>query len=234
MPTRKLLLFDVDATLVHTHGAGSAAMQRAGASLFGAHFSVESLHFGGSLDLIIYEQAAALNRVADHELHHDRFRDAYLAELERGLTAPDAKVVALPGIVETLDLLRRRRDERGDIVLGLLTGNYAAATPIKLRAAGLDPGWFTLGAFGDEGRVRADLTALAMQRYAEQYGEPIAGRDVIVIGDTPRDVQCAKAHDCRAFCVATGTYSREQLLAAGADVVVDDLRDPAPLLALLD
>lgn len=234
MAVRKLLLFDVDATLLHTHGAGSLAMEQAGVELFGDHFSVKSLHFGGSLDSVIYQQAAEINQIENHDEHHDRFRDCYLEKLEVFLASPGAHVIALPGIHEVLETLRERRTERGDIAMGLLTGNYAAATPIKLRAAAIDPQWFSFGAFGDEGMIRADLTKLAMRRFEQHYGHPIEAGDVIVIGDTPRDVECAKAHGCVAFTVATGRYSVEQLLQAGADVAVEDLSNPAALYALLD
>lgn len=234
MSERKLLLFDVDATLLHTHGAGSWAMEQAGVELFGDHFSVKTLHFGGSLDAVIYEQAAVVNNIENHQEHHDRFRDCYLKKLQALVASPDAHVIALPGIHEVLSTLRRRRENDRDIALGLLTGNYAAATPIKLRAANIDPDWFSLGAFGDEGMIRAELTELAMQRYAAQFGQPIPPGDVIVIGDTPRDVECAKAHGCVAFTVATGRYSVRELLDAGADVAVEDLTDASPLYALLD
>lgn len=233
MPKRTLLLFDVDATLLHTHGAGGRAMEQAGVELFGDHFSVQHLHFGGSLDSVIYQQAAEHNQIENHDEHHDRFRDTYLLKLEAFLASPDAHVIPLPGIHDVLTNLRQRRDERDDVALGLLTGNYAAATPIKLRAAEIDPDWFSFGAFGDEGTIRADLTALAMQRYEQYYGEAIEAGRVIVIGDTPRDVACAKAHDCVAFCVATGRYSVAELLEAGADVAVSDLADPTPLYNLL-
>ena len=96
------------------------------------------------------------------------------------------------------------------------------------------PAWFTITSFGDEAATRADMVALALQKYEVRFKKQIAPDRVIIIGDTPRDVQCAHAHDCLCLAVATGSYSEQQLQDAGADVVVSDLADSAPLLAMLD
>lgn len=229
-----LLLFDIDGTLLTTEGAGRGAMQTAATHLFGEQFTFEGIHFSGRLDPAIFADAALRNKLDDHHLHHERFRDAYLAELERALARDAARVRSAPGIAQLLAMLRRRNGEQGDVVLGLLTGNYTLAAPIKLAAVGIDPAWFTLNAFGDEGKTRPDLVALALRKYEAQTGEPADPRRVIVIGDTPRDVECARAHHCVAFAVATGKYSVAELTDAGADVAVPDLADPTALLALID
>lgn len=234
MAVRKLLLFDIDATLLHAHGEGGRAMQQAGEQVFGQAFSVEGVEFPGSLDSVIYDQVAEHNRIENHHEHHERFLDTYLRTLEHRLQSPTARIAPAPGMLELLEQLNDRRQCLGDIELALLTGNYAAAAPIKLRAAGIHPEWFAFGAFGDEGTIRADLTELAMQRFEERHGRKIAGGDVIVLGDTPRDIECAKVHGCVAFGIATGSYSVDALRQAGANVAVEDLRDPAPLLMLLD
>jgi phosphoglycolate phosphatase-like HAD superfamily hydrolase len=91
-----------------------------------------------------------------------------------------------------------------------------------------------VNAFGDEGKTRPDLVALALRRCAETAGFTPDSRSVIVIGDTPFDVECAHAHGCVAFAVATGLHRADELRKTGADVVVDDLSDPAPLFDLLD
>ena len=105
---------------------------------------------------------------------------------------------------------------------------------MKLAAAGLDLRWFAITCFGDEGPSRPDLVALALRRYHHHTGQPADPAAVIVIGDTPSDVQCAKAHGCICFAVATGPYSPDELRRSGADVVVENLRDPAPLFDLID
>ena len=139
----------------------------------------------------------------------------------------------MPGIRDTVGALLDRSRSQGDVVQGIVTGNYALAAPLKLRACGLDPAWFEIGAFGDEGRSRPDLVALALRRCADRFAWAPDPKSVIVIGDTPFDVDCAHAHGCVAFAVATGVHGIEDLRAAGADVVVRDLSDPTPLYQLL-
>lgn len=228
-----LLLFDIDGTLLLTGGAGGRAMRAAADKLFGQTFTFEGIIFSGNLDPVIFAEAATNSSLEDHHEHHDLFRDTYLAELETALRREAATVESMPGIHDLLQQLHTRATTQQDIVLGLLTGNYRQAAPIKLAAVHIDPTWFTLTAFGDEGSTRPDLVALAMQKYHRKFGEAIAPQRVIVIGDTPRDIHCAKAHQCIAFAVATGKYTVEQLAEAGADIVVPNLADPAPLLDLL-
>lgn len=229
-----LLLFDIDGTILRTGGAGVRAMETVAAKLFGERFTFEGVTFSGGLDPIIFAEAAALNQLADHETHHERFRDAYLEELKDALVREADRVEVMPGIHDLLEHLRQRQDERDDVMLGLLTGNYRLAVPLKLAAVGVDRDWFTITAFGDEGKTRPDLVALAMSKYEQRTGRAADPARVVVIGDTPRDIACAKAHNCIAFAVATGFYSVEDLEAAGADIAVKDLKDPQPLLSIVD
>lgn len=229
-----LLLFDIDLTLVNARGAGQIAMRTAGEQVCGEGFSFEGVSFGGRLDPLIYADATVNCTGIDTAVKHGEFRDVYTRELHRLIHEDGHTVEALPGVHPLINGLRERVRNQGDIILGLLTGNYAETARIKIEAAGLQRGWFTLGCFGDEADSRPGLAALAMQRYeATTSAKPDPAR-VIVIGDTPHDVACAKAHSCTAFAVATGRTPAEELTAAGADIVVDNLSDPAPLLALLD
>ncbi len=232
MPHPFLILFDVDGTILRTNRAGVEAMHKVGRRMFGDGFQWD-IETAGGLDPAIFAELAARNGIEDHHLHHDSFHDQYIDMLERELRSNPHKVVVMPGIHELLAALKQRARQRGDVVLGLLTGNYTRAVPIKLRAAGIDPDDFSITAFGDEGRVRPDLTALAMSRLEQQLGHPCDPQRIVIIGDTPRDIDCAHAHGCLAVAVATGSYRLEQLQAAGADVAVADLSDPAPLYRLL-
>lgn len=225
----KLLLFDVDGTLLLTGGAGVRGMEKAGLICFGEKFSLKSLTIAGGLDPLIYKEATALAGVDDPHLHHRRFHDTYLRELESNLAADPHKVNLLPGIEPLLRDLR----EHPAVTLGLVTGNYTAAIPIKFGAVGLDPNWFPIYAFGDEAPDRPAMVRLAIDRYREKHNHHIGNHDVIVIGDTPNDVNCAHANDCLCLGVATGLYSVDDLLAAGADVVVKDLTDPKPLYKMI-
>lgn len=228
-----LLLFDVDGTLLMTGGAGGRAMETIGRSMFGPHFNARDHITAGMLDHVIFADLMAINELTIEHDHHDRFRTEYLEELEAEIARTKDRCVVLPGVVNLLTALRKRAQKQGDVVLGLLTGNYTGAIPIKFAAAGIDQGWFSVTAFAEDGQLRSELTAVAMKRYTELTGHWADPRKVIVIGDTPRDVACAKAHDCVAFCVATGRYSVQDLLDAGADAAVPDLTDPTPLLNLL-
>lgn len=202
-------------------------MQEAGQKLFGDSFNFD-IDTSGKLDTQIYTELTKLNAHLDLQNNHDKFREAYLNILEFELTW-DNKTNLMPGVLEVLERLRRDYT----VTLGLLTGNYQPAAKMKLKAAGLESSWFRIGVFGDEAPTRPDLVTLAMQRYQDVFGPGLHPREVVVIGDTPRDVACAQAHGCVAFAVATGQWSVEHLQATKADIVVASLADPTPLLDLL-
>jgi phosphoglycolate phosphatase len=223
----KLLLFDIDGTILLTGGSGAKAMLAAGQKLFGDSFNFD-LDTSGKLDTQIYKELSKLNPILDMEHRHDEFRDAYLKLLEFELTWEN-KAFLMPGIKVLLEELRKR----DYITLGLLTGNYGPAAKLKLKAVDIQHDWFSITAFGDEGVTRPDLVELAIKRYEEVKNEKLQPREVVVIGDTPKDVACAQAHGCVAFAVATGRWSVEQLQATRADIVVDNLGDATRLLELL-
>lgn len=225
----KLLLFDVDGTILLTGGAGVQGMERAGVICFGENFSLKQISVAGGLDPLIYVEATALAGVKNAHLHHDRFRKTYLAELKENLAVFGDKVRLLPGIGQLIQDLR----QRDDVMLGLVTGNYTDAIPIKLGAVGLDPAWFRVTAFGDEAPNRPALVQLARDRYRQMTGHKIPGHDTVIIGDTPNDVSCAHANGCLCLAVATGLYKVTDLQQAGADVVVPDLSDPSPLYQMI-
>lgn len=230
MAGMKLLLFDVDGTILLTNRAGIRSMEQAGRELFGERFDLSQVSVAGALDPLIYAEATRLAGIDNAATMHDAFRDRYLEILQASLDANGGKTVLLPGIGAVVETLRNHET----VSLGVVTGNYTAVVPIKLRAVGLDPAWFPFSAFGDEGPDRPSLVRIALERYQQRAGRPIAAADVIVIGDTPHDVTCAHANGCLCFAVATGMYTADDLRGAGADVVVSDLRDPAPLHAMLE
>jgi phosphoglycolate phosphatase-like HAD superfamily hydrolase len=222
----RLVLFDIDGTLLRAQGLGLAVMERVGRRLLGPAFTLDGIDFGGALDPWIFRQAATRLGHDDPSHLHPAFRDAYLAELARALDQGEQPPILLPGVIAALAAFR------GDptATLGLVTGNYARAVPLKLRAAGIDPEQFVVGAFGDDAPTRPDLVRLAMEQWRARGADPDPRR-VVVIGDTPRDVDCAKKNGCRSIAVATGWHTVEQLEAGGADLV---LRDLTGLTATLD
>ena len=229
-----LLLFDIDGTLLDTKGAGRRAMERVAAELFGEGFSFDAVSFGGNLDPSIFREAAAANGLnGDHDEAHKAFHAAYIPALAAELaSASDAlRCEALVGVHEALEQCRTWVNH-GVATLGCLTGNYTAAAPVKLHHVGIDATQFTITAFGDEAPTRPGLVEVALTKHRHGSSRPIDPRQVVVIGDTVRDVDCAKAHGCVAYAVCTGAGTRDALIEAGADVVVEDLTDLTPLRGL--
>ena len=226
----KLLLFDIDGTILLTDGAGGRAMLQAARRMFGPEFSFDGISFAGRLDPDIILEACGRQGARLTDTEHRAFRRAYAETLETELALPTTNSRVLPGVKDLLEQLRHRTD----VTLGMLTGNYAHTGPIKLQSVGIDPAWFTVRAFGDEAEDRPALVRVALARYAATQGGAIATRDVIVIGDTPLDVECAHVNGCQCLAVATGSFSEHDLRAAGAERVARDLSDPAPLLRMIE
>lgn len=221
---KTLLLFDLDGTLLLTHGAGVRSMQRAGQQVWGGSFSLDGVMIGGGLDPLILKQAlSSLGHDLEHDAH-ERFKAMYLQELQQELTSnPSAH--ALPGVPE---LLSQVRNHEGSL-LGLLTGNYSSTGIAKLRAVNIEHSWFDISIWGDEADTRPGLVQVAMARAGN-----VTPERVVVIGDTPRDIDCAARNGCRSIAVATGGYSREELQDAGADLVLDDLSNASALWAFIE
>ncbi|HEX4354247.1 MAG TPA: HAD hydrolase-like protein, partial [Polyangiales bacterium] len=135
----------------------------------------------------------------------------------------------LPGVLSLLEALSGYRD----VAVGLVTGNYQRAVPIKFGHVGLQLDGFVSGAFGDDALTRPALLPVALARMRDVLGIAIDPRDAIVVGDTPRDVDCALQNGARCLAVATGAHPIDELRAAGAQRVVSDLDDPEPLLSWL-
>ncbi len=227
---KNLVLFDIDGTLVLTGGAGLRAMTRAFQSLVGNPAALEGVPVAGRTDWIILMDGA---RRAGRELDDELFgtlRDHYLAALRHEIELPGQGVKSvMPGV---RDLLARLHARDG-VLLGLLTGNFAEGARIKLQHFDLWK-YFRCGAFGDDASDRNALVPLAVER-ARRQGLPhdIAADRVLVVGDTPHDVACARAAGATAVGVATGLYSADQLRDCGADVVFEDLTETDRFLDLL-
>jgi phosphoglycolate phosphatase-like HAD superfamily hydrolase len=229
--TRRLILFDIDGTLLHSHGAGRRAMEAALLACFGTKGS-PTYRYDGKTDRQIVRD---LMRGAGFE---DAFIDArmpdvmvtYVAGLQREIAAPHTKVEALAGVMQLLDALVHR--ER--CIVGLLTGNLEPGAQQKLNAAGIGFERFVVGAFGSDHEVRAELPAIAQQRARERLGVHLRGSDMVIVGDTPSDIQCGRPIGARAIAVATGHYSMESLAEHGPDAVFTDLSDTEAVLEVID
>jgi phosphoglycolate phosphatase-like HAD superfamily hydrolase len=227
----KLALFDLDGTIISTQGAGMRAMAMAGAALWGSNFNFDGMMAAGSMDPLLF--AAATERCgvdcSDENERVFRARYAIVLEQELGRSIREGTAKILPGAVDLLHAVR----DHGQVALGLLTGNYTATAPVKLRSVGIDPAMFVIAAFGDDAPTRPGLVPVAMDRYAAMYGRRPAPGDVLLIGDTPKDVEAAVVNGCLCLGVATGPYSVADLKAAGATVAVPNLLDPSPFWELL-
>lgn len=223
-----LILFDIDATLLTTGGAGITAMGHAGRDLFGGHFNERSVEYAGRLDPLIIADLLAAHALEPTSDAMARFRAAYHAHLGVLLSASGV-AEPCPGVIDLLDALAGAEG----VTLGLLTGNFPETGALKLRAGGIDPDRFAVSAWGCDSPLdppaREHLPPVAMERYRVLHEREIAGDRVTIIGDTPHDVSCGKAHGCRVLAVATGMFPVEALDAAGADRAVRTLEDTAEI-----
>lgn len=225
----RLILFDVDGTLVSTGGRAGAALAAALEETFGTAGPWENFRYSGKTDpQIIFE----LLEQAGFPRHLVAPRvpgivDSYLRRLRSVLTADTVRV--LPGVRELLAGLAAVPG----VHIGLLTGNVAPGAAIKLAAAGLDSA-FAIGAYGSDDEDRNHLVAVARARARDRWGDDFAGTRTVVIGDAEADVACARAGQARAVAVASGWTSRERLAQLGPDALLDTLEPPAALTAVLD
>lgn len=218
---RKLVLFDIDGTLLSGRGAGRRAITRALLDEIGVTGPIETMRFDGKTDPQIISE---LMRMANHPRKDDAGAiqavcDRYVELLEGELKDDKIRIKVLPGVTDLLDALCGR----DDVLLGLLTGNLSRGADLKLSASGLDRNLFRVGAFGSDRAERPLLPAIAAARAATIMARVPTGDEVVIIGDTPADVTCGSAIGARAVAVATGRYSRSDLEAAGAYRVFDDL-----------
>lgn len=214
----KLVLLDIDQTILHSGGAGEKALTLALRDRFGREETLENIEIAGKTDVWIAHRIFEAHGIEPTPENVRSFLDGYLGYLQEQLGRNAGRL--LPGFPELLYALAGLPH----VALGLLTGNLRAGAEIKLRHYGvLDH--FTFGAFADDSHERNELGPFAKRRAGEAHGGEFQSRDVYVIGDTPHDIACAKAFDAQAVGVATGRYSRAQLEAAGADFVFDDLAD---------
>jgi phosphoglycolate phosphatase-like HAD superfamily hydrolase len=224
----KLILFDIDGTLVLTGGAGGRAMARAFGDVFGLQHGMASISMAGRTDAWIVAQMAAEHGVACTADVLERFHDAYIGHLVEEIHKPGPQKGVLPGVRGVLEAL----DAHSGAHLALLTGNFERGAQIKLEYFDL---WryFAAGAFGDRAHDRNTLLDAALARVAAQGGPAVQPAETVVVGDTPLDVAVAIAAGARSLAVATGSYGVDALRASGADVVLEDLTDVEAVVGAL-
>ncbi len=224
---RRLILFDVDGTLV-SGGPAKDAFHAALLEVFGTAGPIEDWEFSGKTDPQIARElltAEGLSAATIEEGFPNLWKH-YLSGMESLL--PETPLHPLPGVVELLESLR----EIGGVALGLLTGNVARGAELKLESAGLDSR-FPVGAYGSDHEVRRELPRIAVQRAADRLGVDFSAGAVVVVGDTPRDVDCGQWFGARTVAIATGRFDPPSLDRAGADVVLQDMSDTDRVLEIL-
>ncbi len=211
--TRRLVLFDIDGTLLLSGGAGRRAIMAAMHDLLPAGEGYEAVRFDGKTDpQIVTELLEAGGDPAPRDPERIALvLERYVALLHQELAGGGRPATAMPGVFALLQAL----EERADTVLGLLTGNVLTGARLKLQAARIDPDRFRVGAFGSDSAHRPDLPPIAAERAATIFGRIPAGEEVVIIGDTPADVTCGTAIGARAIAVATGSYTEADLAAHG-------------------
>lgn len=222
-----ICFLDIDGTLVSTGGAGAAAFVVTLAKDFGIHDATSTgVSFAGRSDRAIATDIMVLHGLEPTPERWQEFRAAYVQRLAEVLPVYNGRV--LPGVVPLLETLERR----GDTALGLITGNVAQAAEHKLRHYELWD-WFPFGGFGDVHTDRCDIAAAALVASRSHLGGA-DHRELVVIGDTPNDIRCARSIGARSVAVPTGNTSIDVLRAAEPDVLVETLEDVVPILKLFD
>lgn len=222
---RRLILFDIDGTLIGSGGAGTRTLTKAFYEIFSIPMAFEGIEMAGKTDKEIMREGMIRHNIDPEASLLRRMEEGYLYHLKREICHQGRHLK--PGIREMLDCLK---DLKG-VYLGLLTGNLERGARIKLEPFGLNP-YFPFGAFGSDDEDRNRLLHIALVKFRSFYGIDLSPKETIVIGDTPRDVECAKPYGAFSIAVATGPYSFEELRMSGADMVLSDLREKEALLSL--
>jgi phosphoglycolate phosphatase-like HAD superfamily hydrolase len=219
----RVLLFDIDGTLIRSGGAGKAAMEAALRQAFRLEEIRDGVPYSGRTDPAIGYDLLALHDLETSAENLSRLHTAYLEVLPQCLATHSG--IILPGIVDTLNRLQRDRK----IALGLLTGNVRRGAEYKLGHFGL---WefFAFGGFGDNHSDRNMVARVALENAESHLQKKLDTNDVWVIGDTPHDVTCARSIGAKAVAVATGWNSYEELCETGADWVLNDFTQAHELL----
>ena len=224
--TRKLLLWDIDGTILHTGKAGETALGRAMEKLYGINRGLQGLEIAGRTDKWIVEQLLGRDEKPNGPEEVGQFLDVYVELLADELPLRNGGLH--PGVLGILE----EAHQRPELVQALLTGNIEKGARLKLTRYGVNH-FFDFGAFADDSSIRNELGPHAKRRAEEKHGEEFPPERIFVIGDTPHDVACARAIGAKAIAVATGSFTKRQLKDCGADAVFTDLAHPKAFFDLL-
>jgi phosphoglycolate phosphatase len=225
----KLILWDIDGTLIYSGGVAGEAMRASMERVYG-RASTEARHsYAGKTDRQIILETFAERDHDELISTLDHFTATYVEELTGRRDAFLTRCRVLDGAAAALERLTT-----ADVIQSVLTGNLQLIARIKLDLMGLTR-FLDLesGAYGSDDHRRTELAPIAAARAAQRYGRAFAGTDVVVIGDTPHDIDCGRAADARTIAVATGPFSADALRAHGADIVLENLADTDAVIAAI-
>ena len=222
----KILLFDIDGTLIDSGGAGRRALVQSFKEVCSIDNAMDGLRLAGKTDPLIIREALENNGIRSTQKITDRLHATYIKHLKEQMAFTEASL--MPGVGRLLEAL----SNNGHRHMGLLTGNIMEGARIKLEPLGIFD-YFSFGAYGSDDVDRNRLLPHAQRRYAEATGRDIPAEGFAVIGDTTRDVACAKPYGAMSIAVASGFHTMEQLRAAGPDVLLPDLSDTEGFLKLV-
>jgi phosphoglycolate phosphatase-like HAD superfamily hydrolase len=224
----RLILFDVDGTLVDALGAGRAAIGTAMTAVFGEAGPLDDFDFHGRTDPSIVRgllRAAGWDDEPIDSVMPDVW-EVYYRQLDDELARRVDHVRVYPGVSRLLDEL----EKDAGYAIGLVTGNMEEGAKRKLAAGGLEHR-FAFGAYGSDSERREDLPPVALQRAQRLLGRTFDMTEAVVIGDTPEDIRCARANGAKVVCVATGRHSEDELAAYDPDAIFRDLSDTGEVMS---
>lgn len=226
---KRLILFDIDETMLHSAGVGRRALEAALTESCGRHINMDGMSLSGKTDPQICREALSVHGFAVEEVDAllPRTFEVYLPRLEREV-AKSRDMTVHGGVVQLLQALAKTSWAS----LGLLTGNIEPGARIKLQPFSLNQ-FFPMGAYGSDSHDRMALPAIAHKRAVEHFEQDFTPTDIVIIGDAVNDVLCAKGYGARSIAVATGRTTKSELEALNPDHLLDDLHDTASVVAAI-
>jgi phosphoglycolate phosphatase-like HAD superfamily hydrolase len=225
----RLLLFDIDGTLLRSNGAGKAVLTMALEDTFGTFGPCDNYLMAGKTDPLIIGDLMGAAGIAASEITRQLPAVYERMMFHAQKIFSEKNIFPCAGVPALLAALVKRED----VLIGLLTGNIAGTAPLKLAAAGIEPSIFRVGAYGSDHSDRNQLPAFALKRAAELTGETFTGQNTTIIGDTPADIACARTIGARVVAVGSGSYSSATLTKFQPDFLFDNLSDVETTLEAL-